>query len=176
MLPLVRQIRAMWRESVAAIEPTKDTRFDPPGAIANLTKVTTRPRTLELTFDARLLPDHDAEALVTAFKEHAERLSSDVFEIAVAVDRNAAGMALPETSPLVAVCSDVLRSLGLDGGAIAKPTSTEAGVFARAGVPAVVLGPSLSKGNAHTANEYAQLDQVERAVDLYTALIRRLCS
>ncbi len=176
MLPLVKELRVSWTSRVMSMVPASDSRFAPATAVANLTRVSTTGSTLDVTFDARLLPGHDVEALVTGFEQDAIARSDAAFEVRVAIDRRASGMSLAEDAPLVRTCGEVLERLGLSGAPKAKPTSTEAGVFARAGIPAIVFGPSLSTGNAHTANEHARLDEVERAVEVYERFIRALCA
>ena len=64
---------------------------------------------------------------------------------------------------------------GLDSRPRAKPTSTEAGVFARAGCQAVVIGPGRSTGNAHEPNERIEIAQLEKAIDLYEQILLELC-
>jgi len=76
----------------------------------------------------------------------------------------------------VQVVQNVLTRFGLDPAPRAKPTSTEAGVFARAGCQAAVIGPGRSTGNAHTANERIEMAQLEKACDLYQSLLLELCS
>ena len=39
-----------------------------------------------------------------------------------------------------------------------------------------MLGPGRSTGNAHTANERIEVRQLERAIDLYTAILQDLCA
>jgi acetylornithine deacetylase/succinyl-diaminopimelate desuccinylase-like protein len=90
--------------------------------------------------------------------------------------RNAGGMAAPENSTLVRSVRKVLEAHGLDGAPRAKPTSTEGGVFHRAGCEAIVFGPGVSTGNAHTANERIEMAQLEKACDLYEALLVELCA
>jgi acetylornithine deacetylase/succinyl-diaminopimelate desuccinylase-like protein len=175
MLPLIRELLTLWRSSVANLEPKEDPRFEPSMAVASVTRIRTEHDAVELTLDARLLPEHDVGAFLSAFKLQAASLATDQFDVQVRVDRSASGMSLSETHPLVLTVGEVLESLGLSGVPRAKPTSTEAGVFANAGYPAIVFGPSRSTGNAHTANEEARLDQVERAIDVYEAVLRRLC-
>jgi acetylornithine deacetylase/succinyl-diaminopimelate desuccinylase-like protein len=135
---------------------------------------------LSATFDARLLPQHDPDALFALFTAAAsswvEKLSGGEVSLTLSIERNAAGMSLPEGAPLVAALGRTLSRLGLDPRPLKKPTSTEAGVFARAGCEAVVLGPGQSTGNAHTANERIELGQLERAIDLYTAILEDLCA
>ncbi|MBS2024904.1 MAG: M20/M25/M40 family metallo-hydrolase, partial [Deltaproteobacteria bacterium] len=125
------------------------------------------------------LPDHDPDRLLAEFqakaKTHLAKLGAGL-GLTVTVERNAGGMSIEEDHPLVKRVSATLVRLGLDGTPKAKPTSTEAGVFARVNVPSIVIGPGKSTGNAHTANERIPLAQLEQAIDLYEALILSLCN
>ena len=47
---------------------------------------------------------------------------------------------------------------------------TEASLFARAGVPAIVLGPG-DIAQAHVLDEWVSLEQLERALEIYTKLV-----
>ena len=47
---------------------------------------------------------------------------------------------------------------------------TEAALFARAGVPAIVLGPG-NIAQAHAVNEWVRIAQLERALDCYAKLV-----
>ena len=85
-------------------------------------------------------------------------------------------MDTPRSAEILQRAGRALASIGLDGEPVAKPTSTEGGVFSRWGSEALVFGPSPTKGNAHTPNEYALLPQVERAIDAYEAMLRELCA
>jgi acetylornithine deacetylase/succinyl-diaminopimelate desuccinylase-like protein len=131
------------------------------------------------TLDARLLPQHDPDAFLQTFAKAAqawvERLGRGELSLQLEVTRNASGMALPDDAPLVRSMGHALSRAGLDGAPRAKPTSTEAGVFARAGCEAIVFGPGRSTGNAHTANERIEITQLERAIDLYQSLLVELC-
>jgi acetylornithine deacetylase/succinyl-diaminopimelate desuccinylase-like protein len=103
-------------------------------------------------------------------QEWIARLGRGELTIAISVERNAGGMAMPADSPLVRAAT---RLVGKP--AKAKPTSTEAGIFARAGCEAIVIGPGRSTGNAHTANERIEMTQLTKATDLYESLIVELC-
>lgn len=48
---------------------------------------------------------------------------------------------------------------------------TDASKFVRAGIPAVVFGPG-SIAQAHTAEEYIEIDQLERAVEVHSQILR----
>ncbi|GAC1605474.1 MAG: hypothetical protein NVS4B10_19010 [Myxococcales bacterium] len=103
------------------------------------------------------------------------RLGGGELALSVSVERNATGMSLGEDAELVRRVSGALARRGLDGTPRRKPTSTEAGVFARKGCQAIVIGPGRSTGNAHTTNKRVELAQLAAAVDLYEALIVELC-
>ncbi|MGZ6124275.1 MAG: M20/M25/M40 family metallo-hydrolase [Myxococcales bacterium] len=157
-----------------------DPRFEPPGAVGGLNLVESGEAALSVHLDARLLPAHDPEALIAGFSAQARAWVDDLgggeLDLEVAVERNASGMSLPDDSALVKSAGAVLARHGLDSRAQAKPTSTEAGVFARAGCEAIVIGPGRSTGNAHTPNERIELAQLDQACDLYESLLVELCA
>ena len=174
MLAEARRLRTVWMDAIARLRPERDTRFKPAEAVGNLTRIRGSDGRVELVMDGRLLPQHDTEELHAAFAAQAVSTSDVVVEVEVL--RRSAGMSMAEDAEIVQRTASALRPLGLDPTPVAKPTSTEGGVFTRFGCEALVFGPSVSSGNAHTPNEYAVLSQVERAVDAYEALIRTFCS
>jgi len=158
----------------------QDARFDPPGAVGGLNVIDSADGAVSLQLDARLLPSHDPDRLIETFGREAkawvERLGQGEIELRLETLRNAGGMAAQEGSTLVGAAQKVLRAHGRDATARAKPTSTEAGIFARAGCEAIVFGPGVSTGNAHTANERIEMAQLDAACDLYEALLVELCA
>ena len=60
--------------------------------------------------------------------------------------------------------------LGLEAGR-AVDFWTEASLFSASGLPALVLGPG-HIAQAHAANEWVELDQLERALDLYGKVVK----
>lgn len=172
LLVRARVVEQAWNQLVAAALPASDATFAPATAVSNLTRLRHVGDGLELTFDARLLPKHDGDQILDAFAQALATIPG----ASLASRRYAAGMGLAADSTLARVAAQVLATHGLDPTPISKPTSTEGGVFFHAGIEAAVFGPSVSTGNAHTANENALLDQVERAIDVYEGLIRALCA
>jgi acetylornithine deacetylase/succinyl-diaminopimelate desuccinylase-like protein len=157
-----------------------DPRFDPPGAVGGLNVLEGADGAVSIDLDARLLPAHDPDALASAFSMQArawvEQLGHGELDLEISVERNASGMSLAADAPLVRTTAAVLARHGLDPQPKAKPTSTEAGVFARAGCEAIVLGPGRSTGNAHTPNERIEMAQLAKACDLYESLLLELCA
>src|SRR6266436_5177937 len=134
-------LEELWQRMLPA---GSDPRFDPPGAVGGLNVLGSADGAVSIQLDARLLPGHDPDALVEAFKAQAlawvAQLGQGELELEISVERNASGMSLPGDSPLVKSAGAVLARHGLDPAPRAKPTSTEAGVFARAGCEAIVIG------------------------------------
>jgi acetylornithine deacetylase/succinyl-diaminopimelate desuccinylase-like protein len=180
----------LWLSILAELQPRSDPRFDPAGAVGGFNVLETEAEApasgvygravVHATFDARLLPDHDPEELLARFRERAPewiaRLGHGELSLAIEVTRNAGGMSLREDAELLEGCGRALRRVGLDPRPRAKPTSTEAGVFARAGCEAAVFGPGVSTGNAHTANERIEIAQLEKAIDAYEQIVLELCA
>ncbi len=180
----------LWLGLLHDLVPREDARFEPPGGVGGLNVLESDGEAAEgavygraaahATFDARLLPEHDPDALLGRFEEKAQEwvrgLGGGELSLRVEVTRNAGGMSLPDGAELVASIGRVLSRLGLDPRPRAKPTSTEAGVFARAGCQAVVIGPGRSTGNAHTPNERIEVAQLERAIEVYEQILLELCS
>ncbi|HTV24840.1 MAG TPA: M20/M25/M40 family metallo-hydrolase [Polyangiaceae bacterium] len=67
-------------------------------------------------------------------------------------------------------CRRALERCGCDGGPASVAFGTDAGLFARAGIPSLVLGPG-SIDRAHTDAEYVEIDQLERMVGVYEQLL-----
>jgi acetylornithine deacetylase/succinyl-diaminopimelate desuccinylase-like protein len=182
-------LEELWQQT---LPQGSDARFDPPGAVGGLNLLGSADPPapapdavygigeVSVQLDARLLPDQDPDALIAQFtgkaREWVEQLGRGELEVHVSAERNAGGMALSDDAPLVRAAGSVLARHGLDPKPRAKPTSTEAGVFARAGCEAIVFGPGRSTGNAHTANERIEMAQLEKACDLYESLLVELCA
>lgn len=184
-------LEELWQAQLAALQPASDPRFDPPGAVGGMNLLASGDSPpppadavygvgeISASFDARLLPQHDPDALLAAFEAAAQEwvagLGRGELALRVSVERNAGGMSPAPGSELLRRVGGVLSKHGLPPEPHAKPTSTEGGIFARAGCEAIVLGPGVSTGNAHTADERIEMAQLERACDLYEALIHELC-
>ncbi|HET7789026.1 MAG TPA: M20/M25/M40 family metallo-hydrolase [Myxococcales bacterium] len=170
-------LEELWQE---VLPGGADDRFDPAGAVGGLNVLEGADAAVSIQLDARLLPQHDGDALIEAFtraaKSWIDRLGQGELEFVAQVERNASGMALSPEAPLVKSVGKVLAAAGLDPSPQAKPTSTEAGVFARKGCEAIVFGPGRSTGNAHTPNERIEMAQLEKACDLYESLLVELCA
>jgi acetylornithine deacetylase len=142
------------------------------GLIAGGTSVNTVPDRCRVEIDRRLLPGEavaDAPAQFAAYlRKHAP---SDVpFEV------SEPWLAAPALSPKGS--EELVRKLGAAIDAVAGrhevtavPYGTDASPLAAAGVPAVVFGPG-DIAQAHTCDEWVELDEVERASEILYRLAR----
>jgi acetylornithine deacetylase/succinyl-diaminopimelate desuccinylase-like protein len=173
---LARRTFALWKELALAQEPKLNPSFDPPSAVVNWSAAHILSDRATLTFDCRLLPGHDPGRLVESFARGMQALADSLGSRArVLVDRASPAMELKEPSELLTAARAACRDVGLDDAPKAKPTNTEAGVFASAGAEAIVFGPGRSTGNAHCANEHNLSSQLNKAIQFYRALIARIC-
>lgn len=81
-------------------------------------------------------------------------------------------METPADESIVRAASEVLTSIDLPSDSIGVPFGCDASKLSRAGIPSIVFGPG-SIDRAHTADEYVEIDQVEKASEFYRNLIMR---
>ncbi len=75
-------------------------------------------------------------------------------------------------APPAVLASTILGEMGLDPAPCGVPFGSDASKLSRAGIPSLVFGPG-SIDLAHTAAEYVEIDQVERAFEFYRNFILR---
>jgi acetylornithine deacetylase len=143
------------------------------GTLHGGTGVNLVPDLAVLEVERRILPE---ESAAEARAEVIQRIAAACPGVAIEHDEpfNAA-FGLADTTPDSAVASWVASLAGHAAAAgagrrTAARYGTNAGVYAAAGMPSVVFGPG-SIAQAHTADEWIDLAQVETAVDALVALV-----
>ncbi len=122
----------------------------------------------ELRFNFRPLPSQDTDALHSAFRGFADPSSLAHYEETFRGPSLPAGdIAAAEDRRLQA--RDLADELGLPIGN-AVDFWTEAALFSQAGRTAIVFGPG-DIAQAHTADEWVALDQLDRAANIYRRLM-----
>ncbi len=176
LVALGAELFAAWKEAAQAQQPRRNDAFDPAECVVNWGVANVEAGRGRFVFDCRLLPGHVPEALMRSFEARAKALSAQRgAKVEVQVDRSSPAMELKEPSELLEAAKAASGEVGLNPEPQAKPTNTEAGIFASAGAEAIVFGPGRSTGNAHCANEHNLYSQLEKAIEFYRALIARLC-
>jgi acetylornithine deacetylase/succinyl-diaminopimelate desuccinylase-like protein len=80
-----------------------------------------------------------------------------------------------DEDPLIRVCQDQLRQLGLPVECGAQAVANEANVFTRFGISCVVVGPGQGVGNSHAPNEHVRMEQLNQAIRFYKGVLERVC-
>jgi len=128
------------------------------------------PDQAEIWVDRRTLPDETAESVL---RELETSLVDSGLADSVSVDSCTEEKPPLETaSDSIAVRSaaDALKSVGLSSDCDHVAFGTDAGLFGRAGIPGIVLGPG-SIALAHTSREFVPISEVETMVRIYERLL-----
>jgi len=157
-------------------------RFDPPyttvqvGMIEGGTANNIIPGKTTFDWEARMLPEHSLEELTDRIEQFSKTLEpemkaiSDKAGIKTSVENAIPGLAAQEESP-----AEVLAlHLAQVNGTQAVSYGTEAGLFQRAGLPAIVCGPG-SIEQAHKADEYVEINQMKQC-EVFMQRLTRHCS
>ncbi len=128
------------------------------------------PDQAEIWVDRRTLPDETAESVLRQLETS---LVDSGLADSVSVDSCTEEKPPLETaSDSIAVRSaaDALKSVGLSSDCDHVAFGTDAGLFGRAGIPGIVLGPG-SIALAHTSREFVPISEVETMVRIYERLL-----
>jgi len=169
---------AKHQEALASI---RDEFFDPPfttlqaNVISGGTAVNVLARDARVTWEYRALPDRDPAAILSAIEQEANatilaRYRAGAPEASFRTQVLAAypGLAHNAESPAVKLACAVTGSNRTH----AVAYGTEAGLFQRAGIPAVICGPG-SIVQAHKADEFIALQQLDQCAAFLERLITR---
>jgi succinyl-diaminopimelate desuccinylase len=150
--------------------------FDPPYSTVNNGVVDLEGGSFIHVADVRRAPGHGPRTAVEAHSEALRRLADGGrgrLDVEQALD--SPPFATAEGSRLLSALDAVLSERELGTERELKSGTTEAPVYAQAGADVVVFGPGVAGGNIHKPNEHVPLSDLRAAVDIYTALIRRVC-
>jgi acetylornithine deacetylase len=160
---------------------TKDAHFAPPGPTMTIGKVeggtatNILARRCDFLWDLRCPDMADADVIEARFRAAAEAMDAEIKarapEGGVVVRRrsNTAGLAIDRDS----AAESLARALTGDNETRAVAYAAEAGLFQRAGIPAVLCGPG-SIEQAHQPDEWIEISQLEEGAAFMRRLISRL--
>jgi acetylornithine deacetylase len=134
--------------------------------------VNTIPDTCTIHLDRRLLPGEEPAGVWAEAREAFLRLIPDRITVG---DPYLLDYALETdpASPIVEMLGRAVRRAGFPGTIRGVNYGTDASKTARAGIPSVVFGPG-SIRQAHSADEFIEIDQVEAAAGILVNVIRDL--
>ncbi len=134
------------------------------GVISGGVQVNFVPDRCAIEIDRRLLPGERASDAVAHYRQLLRSIggiTADVEEPLLLVDE---ALDTPAESAVVQTATRVLHEMGLNADPCGVPFGCDASKLSRADIPSIVFGPG-SIDRAHTADEYIELDQVERAYE-----------
>jgi acetylornithine deacetylase len=145
------------------------------GTIKGGTALNIVPDRCAFDFEIRNLPDQDPGTLMAEIRGWAQDLIPEMLavseEAGIYFDEFnvTAGLSTPDDDPWVALIARLVGAESVHRVAF----TTEAGLFQKAGVPALVCGPG-DIAQAHRADEFITLDQLARGEHLVRALVDHL--
>ena len=141
------------------------------------TQINMIPEHCEIHVDRRVVPGEDPDTVIPAVERILEALRTRSPHLTVV--QEAPDMVDSPLDPaggkaFGAFAATVLNSMGLPDGLSGVGYGTDASSFSRAGIPAVVLGPG-DIAQAHTADEWIELEQLRAGVEVYYNLMMSEC-
>ncbi len=143
------------------------------GVIAGGTGISTYPDRCTVSLERRTLPGERGEEFVSEVEAAIARVRARFPEFAAEVRRGLtqAPNDVPLDHPIVLALSDAARAHGVTPSVEGLSCWTDAALLSAAGIPAVCFGPG-DIALAHAAEEYVPVEQVTRATDVLTDVIR----
>lgn len=144
------------------------------GTIQGGTQVNIVPDLCSIEIDRRLIPGETPDEVYAYYKSLIDSLQREYPEWTVAMRPPALEdwpLETPTNAAIVSRTSAVLKEAGLDPNPAGVPFGSDASKLSRAGIPSIVLGPG-SIDQAHTDDEYIDLEQVEKAFVVYRELMK----
>jgi len=161
----------------APLEKAKDKAFDPPCLTWNLTQMKESKEGWFLVFDVRPLPDQSLRVVMKNFEAKLwKKFGPPGPGWQLRMERDNPPLDLDPKELLIRQARAALRAARIPLRIAAKAGCSEAGLYARVGIPSVVIGPGRAKGNIHRPNECVSVKQLKQAVRFYEAFLERTCS
>lgn len=126
-----------------------------------------------IEIDRRMLPGETVDGVLKHYEELLRNLSLSEPTLQVTMETP---MLIDEpwtvdlSHPIVKSARQVLNQLGLDSEPAGVPFGSDASKLGRAGIPTIIYGPG-SIDQAHTADEFIRLAEVEKAYHFYRQFI-----
>lgn len=145
------------------------------GVIHGGVQVNLVPEDCFIEVDRRLLPGEQVHDVLSHLDAIFERLATLHSGFHASIEHplllQDEALDTPADSPAARHASSVLLQLGLNPETCGVPYGSDASKLFRAGVPSIVFGPG-SIDQAHAAEEFVELAQVERAAEFYAQFVR----
>jgi acetylornithine deacetylase/succinyl-diaminopimelate desuccinylase-like protein len=144
------------------------------GLIQGGTQVNVVPDSCWIEVDRRLIPGEEPSQVFAAYAKMLQGLRSDCPNLDLVMEPPQLEdypLDTPVTAGIASCAAQALKDAGLDGSAIGVPFGSDASKLSGVGIPTIILGPG-SIDQAHTAEEFVELEQVEKAFVVYRQIMR----
>ena len=144
------------------------------GMIQGGTQANVVPAACWIEVDRRLVPGEDPDKVLSEYGELFDGYRVSHPGVEVVIEPRAlrdVPLETPADSPVVSCTVRVLKDMGLDSNPYGVPFGSDASKLSAVGIPSIILGPG-SIEQAHTADEFVEIEQVERAFVAYRQLMR----
>jgi acetylornithine deacetylase len=143
------------------------------GLIEGGTQVNVVPAACAITFDRRLVPGEDPDAVAAEYYALLERIQAANPELKAEMEEPMLKdwpLETPFNSPIVRCVGEVLQSSGLNPEPCGVPFGSDASKLAQVDIPTIILGPG-NIDDAHAAGEFVELDQLEQVFEVYRKIM-----
>ena len=144
------------------------------GLIQGGTQVNIVPASCWIEIDRRLVPGEDPEKVLSDYGELFRGFSDSHPGIEVVIEPRAPRdlpLETPADCAVVSCTAQVLEEVGLDSEPHGVAFGSDASKLSAVGIPSIILGPG-SIEQAHTADEFVEIEQVEKAFVAYRQLMK----
>lgn len=173
MCKVILAIESTYAQSLTASHPLTGKAQCSINIIRGGIAVNVIPDFCDVEVDRRIVPGEDCDAILPAMQAVLDDLMRDNPEVEVEQLKPFIDPPLDPSSVggFADYVNDVLGQLDIDTAPQGVRYGTDASNFANAGIPGIVLGPG-SIDQAHTKDEWLELDQLDKGIDVYLALMR----
>lgn len=164
---MVSVIQRLEREVIPALGRVKHPQLGSPtlsvGLINGGSQVNIVPESCHIQVDRRVVPGEKRDDII---QQIAGNESHTITEYYPSLEEPADS---PASRHVAAACQRVLGRPEF----VVAPYATNAGIYHAAGIPSLVIGPG-SLAQAHTKDEFIELKELDRGIDLFAEIIRSL--
>lgn len=127
----------------------------------------------EVELDRRTLPGEDSASVLRDIAQTLESIAANDSSIELEMSEPFVDPALDPrvNAPISEKLAVILNSCGIPGEPLGAGYGTDASTYSSAGIPAIVIGPG-SIEQAHTEDEWLEIAQLEKSVEIYSAIMR----
>lgn len=174
MTKVINAIESEYPPNLTATDPLTGTPACTINMIDGGSAINIIPEQCSIYLDRRTVPGEDSRRVLPDVEAILDRLRADDPDLDIVQETpllNDPPLDPSTSTQFAGFVGSILDDLGLSADPLGAKYGTDASLFPPAGVPAIVMGPG-DIAQAHTADEWLDLEELERGIDVYLALMR----